>query len=497
MAKKYGSIKTEFTFFIVILLIGVISILSFFILKEQEKNLTNEVKERGLTITKNLANNIADFLLTEDELAIARILSDTMNNKGIKYAFVVDEKDKIKAHNNLELLGTQYKKPVIEMELETSPYKIYIFKSKSEKIINFEVPAIAKGKAKLGTVNVGLSYKLIEDALLNAYIKILIIALGAIVAGIIGAIFLGVTITKPIGILTEGAKIIGKGNLDYVIKVKSKNEIGQLASVFNMMTQDLKKAQDIMIKQQKMEKELEVAREIQLSLIPKDIVKIPGYEINAFYQAAKEVGGDYYDVLKLSNEKYCFIVGDVSGKGVPAALIMTMARSILRSEAAPDLESKEILRKLNSVIYKDLKEGMFITIFLGILDINRNVIDIASAGHNDTLICKTKSGIILPVNPKGFPIGADPGPRFDKVISNEKLILDTGDKVIAFTDGITEAMNSKNEEYGQPRLINVVKSNITKNSKEILDAIINDVNLFVNGHEQSDDISLLVFEKTT
>lgn len=493
--KKNRSIKWEITFFTVILLVCVIGILSFFILKNQKENLTNEVKERGLTIARNLANNIADFLLTEDELSIAKILSDTMTNKGVKYAFVVDEKSKIKAHNNLEFVGNTFEKPVVMEEIEKSPYKINIIKQKSEKIINFEVPAIAKGKVKLGMVNVGLSYSLIEDAIKNAYIRIIIIAFLAVVAGIVGAFVLGITITKPIGVLAEGAKIIGKGNLDYVIKVKSKNEIGQLASVFNMMTHDLKKAQEVMIKQQKMEKELEVAREIQLSLIPKDIVKIPGYEINAFYEAAKEVGGDYYDVLKLSEEKFCFIVGDVSGKGVPAALIMTMVRSILRSESAPDLESKEIVKKLNSIIYKDLKEGMFITIFLGILDIARNVIDIASAGHNDTFICKLNTGIILPINPKGFPIGADPGPRFDKIIANEKISIDKGDKIIAFTDGITEAMNSKNEEYGQTRLLDVIKQNIKQDSKKILDEIISDVNKFVAGNEQSDDISIVVVER--
>jgi len=263
------------------------------------------------------------------------------------------------------------------------------------------------------------------------------------------------------------------------------------------MTVNLKKAQEIMIKQQRLERELEVAREIQLSLIPKDITKIPGYEISAFYKSAKEVGGDYYDVLAINKERFGFVMGDVSGKGVPAALIMTMARSILHSEALKNFDkpANETLKSLNSIIFKDIKDDMFITIFYGLLDITRNIIDIASAGHNDTLVFRAKSENVEPYNPKGFPIGTDPGPRFDKVIKHEEILFEKGDKLIIFTDGITEAMNKENKEYGDIRLLDVIKKSGNKNCKELLDAIIQDVHSFVNGAEQSDDIALLILER--
>lgn len=492
------SIKWEISFFIVLFMVIVIGVLSFFILRAQKESLTNEVKLRGLSIAKNLANSISDFILTEDELSIARIISETMNNKGVEYVLITDEKNTIKAHNNLEMLGTFYKEPENSIIMEEKPHKILFYiDEKNNKKLDFSAPVIAKGKIKLGTVHLGISYALIEDVLKAAYIKIGIISALAILFGIIAAFIIGITITKPIGELAKGAKIVGTGNLDHKIKVKSKNELGELADIFNMMTVNLKKAQEIMIKQQRLERELEVAKEIQLSLIPKDILQIPGYEVSAFYKSAKEVGGDYYDILPINKEKFGLVMGDVSGKGVPAALIMTMARSILHSVALKNFNepANETLKELNSIIFKDIKEDMFITIFYGLLDISRNIIDIASAGHNDTLVFRKKSESVEPYNPKGFPIGTDPGPRFDKVVKHEEILLEKGDKMVIFTDGITEAMNKENNEYGDGRFFEVIKNNGKKSSKELLDVIIEDVNKFVNGAEQSDDIALVVLER--
>ncbi len=498
MAIKRTSIKTEITFFIVALMIAVIGALSFFMLRAQKESLTNEVELRGQSIAKNLASSISDFFLTEDELSIAKIMADIMNNKDVEYSIVIDEKGKIKASNNLELLGTAFAEPAMAEELQPAPNRIIIFTGKGGKTIDFSAPVMEKGKIKLGTVRLGISYNIIEDVLNEAYIRASIISIAAIVLGIIGAFLLGAAITKSIGVLAKGAKTIGTGNLDFKIKVKSKNELGELASIFNMMTIDLKHAQEAVVTQQRMEKELEVAREIQLSLIPKDIAKIEGYKIDAYYKAAREVSGDYYDIIPLNKEKYGIVMGDVSGKGVPAAMIMTMARSILHSEArgSYDQPSSETLKKLNTIISADIKEGMFVTVFYGILDIKKDKINIASAGHNNTLVYRGKTKEIQLYNPKGFPLGIMQGASFDKKIQDEDILLDHDDKLVIFTDGITEAMNGANEEFGDARLLETIADTGKKSGKEILDAIINNVAGFVKEAEQSDDIALLVLTRT-
>jgi len=495
VAKKYSSIKREITFFIIVLMLFVIGGLSFFMVKTQTESLEAEIKLRGLSIAKNLAGGIGDALLTDDELGMARLLSDAMENKGVRYAFVVDEKEIIKAHNRIERIGGRYEPAAVFNVVETEPYRIIIVERDGEKIINFEVPAVARGRLTLGTVHLGISYSLITDVLNDVYVKIAVIAFVVIVLGIAGAFFLGAAITKPIAVLAKGAGIIGTGNLDYKVKVKTKNELGALAGVLNMMTRDLKSAQEVVIKQQRMEKELEVARDIQLSLIPGNLEEIKGYEVAAYYKSAKEVGGDYYDLMPLGEGKYGFVMGDVSGKGIPAALIMTMCRSILHAESRMNETPDGAIRALNREIYRDMHEGMFVTIFYAVLDTKNNTLNMVSAGHNDTLVLRSAGGEVEAYNPKGFPIGTDPGPRFDKVLKNEVITINAGDKTAIFTDGISEAMNEAREEYGQERLINIMKANTGKSSSEIMKILKKDLADFVGDYEQSDDIAVMIFEK--
>ncbi len=494
MAKKHSSIKWEITFFIVALLVAVIGSLSYFVLDSQKKSLTEEVKLRGLSVAKNLSNNIADAMLTEDELTSMRLLTDAAANKGVKYAEVVDEAGKIKACDDMEKMGSKYLEPQNASEIEAGENRIIIYTDeKLGRMLDFSSPVVAKGKLKLGTAHVGISYSVVEDVLNRAFINVLVISIIAIALGIIGAFAMGIGIASPINVLAKGAKTIGAGNLDFKIKVKSNNELGALAGVFNMMTHDLKKAQEVMVKQQRLERELEVAKEIQLSLIPKDIAAIEGYDVSAYYSPAKEVSGDYYDVMPLDNGKFGFVVGDVSGKGVPAALIMTMARSILHAEADSFYESHVTLQRLNQKLFPDMREGMFITVFYAVLDPESGRIDMASAGHNDTYV--EGNGEIVSHNPKGFPIGTDPGPRFDKVIKNDKFTIEKGQVLVAFTDGITEAMNREKQEYGDDRFVAIIKASSGKSAAELVDAVVKDVSAFAGGADQSDDISILVIKR--
>ncbi|HRU38495.1 MAG TPA: HAMP domain-containing protein, partial [Candidatus Goldiibacteriota bacterium] len=288
MTKKTTSIKAELIFFIAALVISVVAVSSFLALEAQKRALTAELKLRGQSIARNLANSVADFMLTEDELSVSRIMLEAMNNKGVMYALVVNDKNRIKAHNSVESLGTEYVEPKAVQELESGENRIIITSgAEGERIMDFSYPVMAKGKLKLGVLRLGIDYRVIEDVIRAAYVRAIVIALFALLLGVAGAFILGITITRPVAALARGAREIGKGNLDARISVKSNNELAELAETFNSMAADLKVAQENAIKQQRMEKELEVARDIQLSLIPRNIAEIKGYKINAFYKAAK------------------------------------------------------------------------------------------------------------------------------------------------------------------------------------------------------------------
>lgn len=490
------SIRLELTLFIAALVLVITGGLSLLVLSAQEKSLKEELRLRGATIAGGIAGSIADFVLTDDRLSVASILTDGMKNKGVKFIIVTDENGIVKADDTIKKEGSVYGIPAADEVLATGDAGVTVYNdSEHGRIIHFTAPVIAKGKLKLGTVHAGISYSVVDDVLKAAYLRVVIISLGALLLGIIGAFLLSGAITKPVKQLAEGARIIGTGDLGYVISVKSGNELGELAESFNKMTSDLKAAQDSLVKKQRLERELEVAREIQLSLIPKDIAKVEGYEIAAYYNPAREVGGDYYDVIPFGGDKTGFVVGDVSGKGVPAAFIMTMARSIIHSEASPEFSSVDILKKLNATIYPDMRDGMFVTVFYGVLDHAKNEIDLASAGHNDTLVYRVKTGQVEKYNPKGFPIGMDSGQRFDKVVKSEKVKINKGDSVVMFTDGITEAMNGKNEEFGQEKMEDIIASSADLSAREAVDRIIKAVEKFAAGAEQSDDIAVIILKK--
>ncbi len=494
MARR--SIRLELTLFIAALVLVITGGLSLLVLSAQEKSLKEELQLRGATIAGGVAGSIADPLLTDERLSMSSIIADGMKNKGVKFIIVTDEKGVVKADNTIKKEGSSYSVPEADEVLESGGSGVTVYNDREHgKIIHFTAPVIAKGRLKLGTVHAGISYAVVDDVLKAAYFRVVIISLGALLLGIIGAFLLSGEITKPVKKLAEGARIIGTGELGHIIEVKSGNELGELAESFNKMTSDLKAAQDSLVKKQRLERELEVAREIQLSLIPKDIAKVEGYEIAAYYNPAREVGGDYFDVIPFGGGKTGFVVGDVSGKGVPAAFIMTMARSIIHSEASPEFSSMDILKKLNATIYPDMRDGMFITVFYGVLDQAKNEIDLASAGHNDTIVFRAKQGQVEKYNPKGFPIGMDPGGRFDKVVKNEKVKINKGDSVVLFTDGITEAMNIKNEEFGQEKMEEIMASSSDFSAQETADRIIKAVENFAAGAEQSDDIALIVLKR--
>ncbi len=496
MAAKRGSILFEIIIFVTALLLVVTSVMSYFFITQQKKSLENEIKLRGLSLVKNLSNSISDGILTKDELSVSRILADTMNNKGLIYIDVVNKQNLIVGSNNLELTGSEYKAPQdIIQEKDAEGMVIYAAQD-GAKIMDFSSPVLAKGMIKIATAHLGISYGLIEAVLYDMYRNAAIISLLSLILGVAGACFLGITITTPLKTVTRGAKIIGTGDLSHRIQVKSGNEIGTLATIINMMTKDLKNSQELVVKQEIMDRDIEVARQIQLALLPKKMLAVPGFEVGKYYMPTKEVGGDYYDIKYLAENKYAFMVADVSGKGVPAALVMAMLKSIVDSEASPSVESHVTMKRINERLFPDLKGDMFITAFYCVMDTDASVLDISSAGHTGGLVFRAATGDVMFYNPRGIPIGTDPGPKFNNIIKNDHVTLSGGDVIVVFTDGITEAMNADHVQYNMKRLISAIKSSCTRSAENITEYIVNDVKKFAGKAEQSDDIALLVLKKT-
>jgi sigma-B regulation protein RsbU (phosphoserine phosphatase) len=248
------------------------------------------------------------------------------------------------------------------------------------------------------------------------------------------------------------------------------------------------------LEKQKIENELKIAREIQIAMLPSKIPKIKDYDIAGINLPALQVGGDYYDIIKLTPTKTAIVIADVSGKGTPASLLMANIQSAVHSylklyeEISFDLA--KVTEKINELIYENTSSEKFITFFWGILDSENNTFEFINAGHNPPFLLK--KGELIPLTIGGFMIGI-----LDKGVNFEvgKVKLKKNDSIVFYTDGVTEAMNISGEEYGEDRLTDVLKQNINKSSEKILEDIKNSIVHFSKDTAQYDDITLIVLKK--
>jgi sigma-B regulation protein RsbU (phosphoserine phosphatase) len=241
---------------------------------------------------------------------------------------------------------------------------------------------------------------------------------------------------------------------------------------------------------QTIEKEIDVAHSIQQKLIPKQPPAIPGIDIFAINKPAKTVSGDYYDFLRHDSEgkKIGLVIADVSGKGIPAAMIMSMTRAILKTQVADNFSPASILQRSNSFIISDMENNRYVTMFYGMLDTENFDFTYSKAGHNPPYWMHGETLEIEELDANGFFVG-----MFDIVNYEEKKIrLLPKDKIILFTDGIVEAMNDRNEEYGPERFIEIIRKYHYFDARSLVDKILMDVEAFVAGAPQSDDLTLMI-----
>ncbi len=237
--------------------------------------------------------------------------------------------------------------------------------------------------------------------------------------------------------------------------------------------------------------ELAIAGEIQQNLLPKKIPKLPGYDIGAYYKPSSEVGGDYYDFIEIDAEHLGILVADVSGKGIPGAIVMTMTRTLIRSEAPRTLSTAETLIRVNRFLAQDIKRGMFVTVMYMILSPQRGTLSVTSAGHNPMVLWRNASNTCHLVNPNGLALGIDKGPLFERTIKEQKIQLFRGDRFVAYTDGVIESMNNQSEMLGPNRVYLLVKQLAEKGSSEFTSLIAKVLEEHQGEADQHDDITMV------
>jgi sigma-B regulation protein RsbU (phosphoserine phosphatase) len=245
------------------------------------------------------------------------------------------------------------------------------------------------------------------------------------------------------------------------------------------------------IEKEKIEQEIIVAASIQQRILPETLPKIEGYDLAGINIPSKEVGGDYYDCVNLGKGKYALIIADVAGKGIGAALLVSTLDAALYSHLESDIQLTEMSDRLNKLIYKSSPSDKFITFFIAVLDSNSGELDIVNAGHNPIFLLR-KDGTLENIDAGGVGFG-----MFDSGIpfSGQKSIMNSGDKLFLYTDGIPEAMNENEEEYSDERMIQFFTEHSQNSSEEFISALVKDVKGYAGNAQQSDDITTLILKR--
>lgn len=245
----------------------------------------------------------------------------------------------------------------------------------------------------------------------------------------------------------------------------------------------------------RLDHDLEIAREIQSILLPAQAPEFPGYELSGVNIPARQVSGDYFDYLRVDEHHLGVAIADVSGKGVPASLIMAMGRSVIRSEAIGKHSAAEVLRRVNQQLYPDIKEDMFISMAYLILNTQSGHVTLARAGHDAPLLCRASDRSVEKLTPKGMALGIDSGDVFNRMIEDFSFDLASGDSLLLYTDGATEALDESGLEFGLNRLIQGFQSSSAKGAKEVIRSLTADLRSFVGNYPKYDDVTFISIRK--
>ena len=500
------SMRTRYTIRASAIIASVAFAIFFWLYSQVDKNTLNETVEYTRAQVLSLADNSKELLQDNNDLdlfAIAQAFK--ANNPGLIYeTYIVDTSNKIIASSTpLKALGTYtYPEEITTIEDSLKYFKIFQYASTdTNEIYDFvaEIDAGLRGESPvIGEAHMWVLTEYIESKASAEKLSIILLVLVLIIVSFIGTYFLIDRIVTPFHSLADWVRQVGQGTVDEdEIDIDASDELGEIAQAFNMMTSKFREAQVSVIEQQRLQKELQVAQEIQQMLLPSDFPQVKGYDLASFYEAAKEVGGDLFDFVEVDKDTIGICVADVAGKGVPGSLIMTMIRTALRLEARGNKNPADVLSRVNRFVTDDMKRGMFVTMFYMVLDSRNRIIHYASAGHNPMILYRRSTKQTYFLNPSGFPVGIQlPDINlFEQRIEEDSIRLREDDLLVLYTDGITEAMNPKRELYREERFLDAIRKHAQYDVSDFINSVKDDIKAYTRNYPQNDDITFVAVKE--
>lgn len=447
-----------------------------------ETILNTRIGENGFASVINQEGKviISPLIKKDDQGNIMRGDLWALEDEGLKGA-AADIAEGVPGWKTVNLEGTEYFMAYTPMEV--LPWSIATFVPVEEVL----KPAVA-----IETRIIAATNEAIGD--INMVMIVIFLSLLASSVAMIGAIAAVArksarNIAAPILKLTEGARVISGGDLSHKVEIQTGDEIEALAETFNKMIDDI---QSITSEKERIGAELDVAKNIQASMLPGIFPAFPEREeldIYATMLPAKEVGGDFYDFFLVDEKRLGIVMADVSGKGVPAALFMVIAKTLIKNYSQMGLSPAEVFERANNQLCEGNDAAMFVTAFMGIIDLETGVFRFVNAGHNPPCIKRRGGEFQWLTLPSGFVLAGMEGMKYKETTVN----FERGDMIYMYTDGVTEAMNAQDELFSEERLLEVLNQHTDSNPENLLMEIKKAIDDFVLEAPQVDDITMLAF----
>lgn len=491
------SIRSEFALYLGGLFLVLMVVTGGIVTRKMVATVTDNVIDQLLAQSRSYAAAASKQIIAADgpdALLLTDICKKLMaDNPQCGWVGVADNSGTFLAHTDMRQVVAGSKLSFASSTQYLDRRRAGEFMQISDDSIIVAVPITEQG-VTLGTLAMAASTRDIAGVRKSALTTVGLITIGMILVGIPLTMIVLRRRLKPLQLITDSLRSVDSGNLKFDPAVKSANEFGYLAETLRVMGGRLELARKQMVETERMTRDLEIAREIQANILPRHYPSGDAFEFAGSYRSAKEVGGDYYDFINIGGGKIGVVVADVSGKSLPGMLVMLLTRDLVIKHAPGCSRPTELLSTVNRDLRSEIRKGMFVTMFYGVLDPATGRFEFASAGHNPLIHVEAAGGSCRLIKTTGFPIGLMPPDRFDRRIQSGEISLSPGDWLIQYTDGINEARTSAEKEYGMDRLIAAVSRATKLSAGELTGVVLGDIDSFVSDSEQFDDMTLLALK---
>ncbi len=500
------SLKTKITVLVVFLIVAILLSVGYLQI-ERDRTLREEERERrAITVAKTILSfNILGERRTnynEVQRYLRRYLGQEDLSQDIVFVSLHDQRGGILAGAvNRAIVGT-YKvvkrgsgdgggDVIEERRIETADderkfidniYRRRLSEARNSlRVVEINFNRGEGDDEEVRQIRLGFSTKGLQAEIFEAVVISLSIFAVYIVIGIVASVFLGSAISRPIKELEEAMKHVTAGDLNAHVDIPTRDEIGTLAKTFNFMTEGLRE-------KEKLKREFLIAREVQFNLLPRRMPEHSRLNVATYFEPATEVGGDFYDFLTLEEDTLGVVIGDVSGHGMSAGLLMAITKSCMHTQINYERDLDRLMASMNNILFGLSERRSLVTMFYSVIDLKKMTIEFTDAGHPFTYLIRQGEKEPISLEAISYPLAV----KRDLTFQVQSMRLQPGDFLFYYSDGIIEALDEEGTVFGYNRLEEILSGRNFDSPEELLDTVITEVRIHIGSAEQFDDMTAVV-----